>query len=147
MKKMIPIVEDDPLFAQPRLQAMFNPAAAKAGLKKRRSKVMERDVEADGKKRVEAAGGHSAKFKSPGHRSRPDQIELYGIAPMREAMSSLTGQHWSDTELRELLAAGIQFTEYKKPGEKPTAAQEREHERLRALGFRVNVIDQRTEKK
>jgi hypothetical protein len=40
-----------------------------------------------------------------------------------------------------LLAQAIQLTELKKPGEDATGPQKREHARLRALGFKVNVID------
>ena len=35
----------------------------------------------------------------------------------------------------------IRFVEYKREGQKPTPPQTREHVRLRALGFRVDVVD------
>lgn len=124
----------------------FDAARADKAVKKRRAHVRERQVEADGKARVKAAGGFSAKFKSPGHRARPDQIEFYGIEPMRDQIEYATGCRLSAQKVREILAAAIQLTEYKAPGETPTIAQLREHEKFRALGFTVNVIDQRTEK-
>lgn len=124
----------------------FNAQRAAAGLKKRRSKVSEKQVESDGKKRVSDAGGFSAKFKSPGHRARPDQIEFYGIEPMIELIWSLWGVQINRQEATALLASAIQLTEYKRPGEKPTEAQHREHAKFRALGFTVNVINQRTDK-
>lgn len=118
----------------------FNAELADAKRKKRATVVRERDVEKDGKARVKQAGGFSAKFKSPGFRSRPDQIEFYGV----ETMMLITG--YTREAAVALLATAIQLTEYKRPGEEPTEAQCREHARFRALGFTVNVIDQRTKK-
>lgn len=148
--------EDDPVFKKPKLAALFEPSPnpgaefnaekAKVGLKKRRAKVRESHVESDGKARVAKAGGYSAKFKSPGHRSRPDQIEFYGIAPMVERMKAAGLPMATPEFCRELLACAIQLTEYKKPGEEPTAAQLRDHNIYLSRGFTVNVIDQRTTK-
>lgn len=109
--------------------------------------VREKHVEKDSKARVAEQGGLSLKFTSPGRRSVPDQIELYGTKPMIAVLVA-----WFPAETpaslerlaHTLLAAGIQFTECKRPGETPTGPQLREHERLRALGFTVNVVDQRT---
>lgn len=127
------------------MDEMFLPKPRKA------KPVTEKQVEKDSKARVKDDGGLSLKFTSPGRRNVPDQIELYGIEPMRVVLRNLMlakhGYELSDDEelaaARELLAAGIQFTECKRPGKKPTAGQEREHARLRALGFQVNVVDQR----
>lgn len=113
---------------------------------KRKAKVRESQVESDGKARVKAAGGFSTKFKSPGARSRPDQIEWYGIEPMRKEIEYKTGCFLSARQVREILASAIQLTEYKAPKKEPSEAQLREHDRFRALGFTVNVIDQRTTK-
>lgn len=60
--------------------------------------------------------GEAMKFTSPSHRSRCDRIV---ILPNRVPV----------------------FVELKAPGRKPTDAQLREHERLRALGQWVEVID------
>lgn len=57
------------------------------------------------------------KFTSPNRRSVPDRLVL---AP----------------------GGMMFFIEFKAPGEEPTTAQYREHEKLRALGFEVYVIDQ-----
>ncbi|EIA5146033.1 VRR-NUC domain-containing protein [Salmonella enterica] len=65
---------------------------------------------------VKKAGGMAYKFISPGHRSVPDRIVL-------------------------LPGGRIVFVECKAPGKAPRADQVREHERLRALGFTVVVLD------
>lgn len=78
--------------------------------------VRERDVEAHLVKRVREAGGEAYKFVSPQRRSVPDRLVLMP-----------GGRAW--------------FAECKAPGEKPTEAQIREHARLRALGFEVEVVD------
>jgi hypothetical protein len=66
--------------------------------------------------RVKALGGIAYKFTSPGRRSVPDRLCLL---PKGRAV----------------------FVECKAPGKKPTPGQSREHARLRALGFRVDVVD------
>mgnify|MGYP001565347730 FL=1 len=65
------------------------------------------------------------KFTSPMRAAVPDRILLSEIP-----------EH-----LRDVIARYIRFIEFKRPGEKPTAAQTREHLRLRAMGFTVEVID------
>ncbi|MFV8770810.1 VRR-NUC domain-containing protein [Yersinia enterocolitica] len=67
-------------------------------------------------KEVKKAGGIAYKFISPGRRSVPDRLVL-------------------------LPGGKVIFVECKAPGEKPTAAQLREHEKIRALGFIVRVLD------
>ncbi|ADZ41829.1 TPA: VRR-NUC domain-containing protein [Yersinia enterocolitica] len=67
-------------------------------------------------KEVKKVGGIAYKFISPGRRSVPDRLVL-------------------------LPGGKVIFVECKAPGEKPTAAQLREHEKLRALGFTVRVLD------
>ncbi len=67
-------------------------------------------------KEVKKAGGIAYKFISPGRRSVPDRLVL-------------------------LPGGKVIFVECKAPSEKPTAAQLREHEKLRALGFTVHVLD------
>lgn len=114
-------------------------------------------TEAAGKARVVAAGGESLKWVSPGHNGVPDQIELYGV----DAMAAWLDTHWSqvkaavEVEVAEdrlhetcvrLLAAAIQFTEYKAPKKTATSNQLRVHARLRARGFTVNVVDEKWKK-
>ncbi|PIJ50648.1 nuclease [Erwinia sp. OLTSP20] len=65
---------------------------------------------------VKKAGGIAYKFLSPGRRAVPDRLVLL---PGGRAI----------------------FVECKAPGEKPRPEQLREHERLRALGFTVVVLD------
>ncbi|EIV4686601.1 VRR-NUC domain-containing protein [Salmonella enterica] len=65
---------------------------------------------------VKKAGGIAYKFVSPGRRSVPDRIVL-------------------------LPGGRLVFVECKAPGKPPRADQQREHERLRALGFAVVVLD------
>ncbi len=103
-------------------------------------KVMERDVEAEHVAHVKELGGVSLKFTSPGRRSVPDRIDLYGVEGMCEYLESL-GVYLSRTTCEAALAQAVAFTECKAPGKKPTTAQLKEHERLRALGFTVNIVD------
>jgi hypothetical protein len=86
---------------------------------------LERDIESRSRKRAEAAGKRLMKFTSPGHAFVPDDILL---APIPE---------W----LRPVVAKYFRFVEFKRTGAKPTAPQKREHERLRSLGFTVEVVD------
>jgi hypothetical protein len=65
---------------------------------------------------VKKAGGIAYKFISPGRRSVPDRLVL-------------------------LPDGKVIFVECKAPSEKPRPEQLREHERLRALGFTVVVLD------
>ena len=67
-------------------------------------------------KAVKAAGGICPKFVSPGTSGMPDRLVR--------------------------LPGGVMvFVELKAPGQKPRPLQKRMHERLRALGFTVYVID------
>lgn len=105
-------------------------SAERAARTRKNRKPREKDVEADHMARVKADGGISYKFTSPARRSVPDRLDLRPIPP----------------EHRELVARYIRFTECKKPGEKPSPAQQREHEFLRSLGFTVDVVDERTKR-
>jgi len=79
--------------------------------------TLEKDVENTLVRRVKSLGGLCEKFTSPGRRSVPDRIIT--MPP--------NGQ--------------IIFVELKRPGGKPTDAQLKDHERRRALGCDVRVID------
>ena len=76
----------------------------------------EKTVERELVKRVKEEGGIAYKFTSPNRRSVPDRLCL-------------------------LPGGKILFVECKRPGAKVTQLQAREHERLRALGFEVVVVD------
>ncbi|CDL86305.1 VRR-NUC domain-containing protein [Xenorhabdus cabanillasii] len=65
---------------------------------------------------VKKAGGIAYKFVSPGRRGVPDRIVV-------------------------LPNGRVVFVECKAPGEKPRPDQLREHERLRAMGQTVLVLD------
>lgn len=78
--------------------------------------TLEKDVEAALVRRVKSLGGLCEKFTSPGRRSVPDRI-----------VTMPNGQ--------------IIFVELKAPNKKPTDAQLKDHERRRALGCDVRVID------
>ena len=78
--------------------------------------VSEREVEAELVRRVQAAGGQAYKFTSPGRRGVPDRVVLLpGRAP--------------------------EFVELKRKGQKAKPHQLREHERMRAAGAAVHLID------
>ena len=76
----------------------------------------EKTVERELVKRVKEEGGIAYKFTSPNRRSVPDRLCL-------------------------LPGGKILFVECKAPGKKPTKLQAREHERLRAMGFEVVIVD------
>ncbi len=78
--------------------------------------MREKTIEQHLARRVKQAGGMCPKFTSPNRRSVPDRIVL-------------------------MPGGLIAFVELKAPGRKATPAQAREHERLRALGFWVEVLD------
>jgi hypothetical protein len=78
--------------------------------------MLERDVEKALCKRVKELGGTCEKFTSPGRRSVPDRLVT-------------------------LPGGVILFVELKAPGKTATDLQERDHNRRRALGCDVRVID------
>lgn len=78
--------------------------------------MLERDIEKALVKRIKLLGGMAEKFVSPARRSVPDRIVT-------------------------LPGGRIVFVELKAPGKRPTDAQLKDHERRRALGCEVLVID------
>jgi hypothetical protein len=112
--------------------------------------VLEKQIEAHLVKRVKEAGGIAYKFTSPQRRSVPDRLVLLDIAKAAEEVRALltTELGWcalNEEELEEaatrIVAASMHFVETKATGCKPTPMQEREHTRLRAMGFVVRVLD------
>ncbi|MGD9156902.1 MAG: VRR-NUC domain-containing protein [Desulfobacteraceae bacterium] len=81
-----------------------------------KKKILEKDVESRLRKKVMALGFLCEKFTSPQRRSVPDRL-----------VTTNGGRMY--------------FVELKAPGKKPTSAQQRDHERRRAMGFEVLVID------
>jgi hypothetical protein len=88
-------------------------------------RMRESKVESHLVKSVEKLGGMAEKFKSPGRRNVPDRIISWP----------------ADIQPSNAYPAVVEFVECKRPGEKPTPAQHRDHERRRAMGFRVIVVD------
>jgi hypothetical protein len=78
--------------------------------------MLEKTVEAALVRRVKSLGGLCEKFTSPNNRSVPDRLVT-------------------------LPGGRVVFVEVKAPGKKPTPLQSRDHERRRALGCEVFVID------
>lgn len=87
--------------------------------------MLEKDVEAKLVECVKAKRGMAYKFVSPARRNVPDRLILMPIPE----------------EYRELVARYVRFVECKRPGGKPTDGQVREHNRLRAMGFQVEIVD------
>ena len=78
--------------------------------------MLEKDIENALVRKVKKLGGMCEKFTSPGRRSVPDRIVT-------------------------LPNGKIVFVEVKNTGKRPTDLQLRDHERRRALGCDVRVID------
>lgn len=78
--------------------------------------MLERRIESATTQAVERAGGWAPKWVSPGNPGVPDRIVL-------------------------LPGGRVVFVELKAPGKRPTPLQAKIHDRLRALGFEVRVID------
>ena len=78
--------------------------------------MREKQIEQKLVRAVRAAGGLCPKFVSPGLAGMPDRLIL------------LPGRR-------------LAFVEVKAPGEKPRLLQLHRHAQLRALGFRVHVLD------
>lgn len=78
--------------------------------------MKEKEIESFLGDEVKAAGGRAYKFVSPGNDGVPDRLVLL---PNGQAV----------------------FIELKAPGKKPTPLQESQIKKIRALGFRILVID------
>jgi hypothetical protein len=76
---------------------------------------------------VKFCGGWSLKFVSPGTRGVPDRLNLLPVA----------------AEHVEIVGRYVRFVEVKQKGQKPTEIQQRVHQRLRALGYSVDIVDSR----
>lgn len=75
--------------------------------------------------RVKVMGGEVRKVKWIGRHGAPDRLV------MLPAVTFINGQP----------ASGAIWVELKAPGEKPKPHQQREHERMRRMGQRVEVVD------
>ena len=88
--------------------------------------VRETRVESKFVKKIKELGGTAYKFVSPNRRNVPDRLVLLPL-PSR---------------VRLIIAKYMWFAELKAPGKKPRPGQEREIERLRNMGYRVDVVDE-----
>ena len=112
-----------------------------------REKVIERKLI----QAVRQCGGLALKFVSPGFNGVPDRLLLFpGRAnrlrpPVADDSQEVRSAETSDLHgcaVAPIEAAGIAaFCEVKAPGEKPRPLQLHRMEQLRALGFRVYVVD------
>jgi hypothetical protein len=91
--------------------------------------MRERDIEDYLVKRVKAMGGEVRKVQWIGRIGAPDRLVML---PPTVAIG------WGGNEC--LVPTSI-WVELKAPGAKPRPSQVREHERMRAMGQRVEVID------
>ena len=78
--------------------------------------ILERDIEKALIKRVKALHGKCEKFTSPQNNAVPDRLCTFHNGVMV-------------------------FVELKRPNQKPTVLQARDHEQRRVMGFDVRVID------
>ena len=84
------------------------------------TQVREKNIEQSFMKAVREHGGLAPKFTSPGFDGMPDRIILFP-------------------------GGRVAFAELKAPGRKPRPVQAARHELLRELGFKVYVIDNKTD--
>lgn len=92
--------------------------------------MRERDIERHLVQRVKALGGEVRKVQWVGRRGAPDRLVML---PAREGPKIMGGT--------VIYPGATIWVELKAPGVKPEAYQLREHERMRAMGQRVVVID------
>lgn len=96
----------------------------------------ERDIENYLVERVKALGGEVRKVKWIGRNGAPDRLVML---PRREAHPGLCAALGAPEGTYHLPAAI--WVELKATGKKPEPHQLREHERMRRMGQRVEVID------
>lgn len=98
--------------------------------------MRESQIEAHLVQRVKELGGEVRKVKWIGRKSAPDRlVMLPGGEVVQRTTTYFKGTFTMCRGPRSFWA------EIKAPGKKPTAAQAREHERMRAMGQRVEVVD------
>lgn len=88
--------------------------------------MKENKVEQALSKRIKKQGGIPYKFVSPGRNDVPDRLCLLPIVDMYH---------------RAIVNNYVRFVECKAPGKKPRTSQIREHNRLKKLGFNVEILD------
>jgi hypothetical protein len=93
-------------------------------------KILERDVEKYLVERAKALGGECRKVKWLGRSGAPDRIVML---PWLNPASPAEVRHTGPTQTI--------WIELKAPGKTPEPHQLREHERMRKMGQRVEVVD------
>jgi hypothetical protein len=88
-------------------------------------------------KQVKAVGGEVRKVQWIGRNSAPDRVVMLPEAMGLEESVVVKGIK----VMIKKADAALVWVELKAPGEKPTAAQVREHNRMRDVGQTVVVID------
>lgn len=91
--------------------------------------MRERDIERYLVRRVKELGGEVRKVQWIGRKGAPDRLVML---PRELVYHDDGGSHYEGRTV---------WVELKAPGEKPTSAQLREHNRMRQMGQRVEVID------
>ena len=97
--------------------------------------MRESDIEKHLVKRVKELGGECRKLQWIGRNGAPDRLVML---PQRWCVAPDKYVGIDRNYLREHLTIWV---ELKAPGQKPRPNQLREHERMRAMGQRVEVID------
>jgi len=98
--------------------------------------MRERDIERELVKRVKALGGEVRKVQWIGRRGAPDRLVML---PAREVPVWDGVVRPGAMPIRTEAAAV--WVELKAPGKRPTVQQLREHDRMRKMGQRVEVVD------
>lgn len=97
--------------------------------------MRESDIEEYLVKRVKALGGEIRKVKWIGRRGAPDRLVM-----LPAEVCTVRG-HAGSTRQHVLRPERTIWVELKAPGEKPKPHQALEHERMRRMGQRVEVVD------
>lgn len=92
--------------------------------------------------RVKALGGEVRKVKWIGRRGAPDRLVLLPVRQGYQLVDKMVGRQRNDERRLEASDKCTHpFIELKRPGLDAEDYQAREHERLRAAGFVVLVLD------
>ena len=102
------------------------------------SDLKERDIERHLVNRVKELGGEVRKVQWVGRRGAPDRLVMLPEQRKRVRHDGPWGTRYYD---RLVSSARTVWVELKAPGKKPEPHQLREHNRMRAMGQRVEVID------
>ena len=89
------------------------------------------------------------KFKTPAIKGAPDRLVLKGLDEAIKYEQLFYGGTKEEAEIyvRQIIDSVIEFVELKAEGKKPEAHQKRFHDKLRAYGFKVTIIDNKTDAK